>query len=220
MTYQTRVKICGITSITDANLALRLGADAIGLVFYDKSPRCVDLEAAYQIARSVGPFVSVVGLFVNPDANFVRQVMNAVPLNLLQFHGDEDAAFCKQFSLPYLKAVKVPLPNEDNDSSVKVIQEQVLNAAAAHANAAGILLDTLHEKYHGGTGLKFDWRCVPQTQTTHWVLAGGLNADNVQQAIQQVKPYAVDVSSGVEQEPGTKDKVKLHTFIQAAKQAN
>ena len=217
MTLHTRVKICGITSLQDAETAVNHGADAIGLVFYPNSPRYLPVDRAAAIANTVGPFVSVVALFVNATVNEVKRVIERVPLHYLQFHGEESADTCEQFALPYLKAVKVPRPDGNSEAAISAAQQQVIRAAQAHPRAKAILLDTLHPQQHGGTGQQFDWRCVPESESFRWILAGGLKPDNVADAIAQVRPYAVDVSSGVESGPGVKDGDKVKTFIQNAK---
>ncbi len=226
-TISPRVKICGITSVNDAISAANLGADAIGLVFYEPSPRYIDIETAALIANAVGPFVTTVGLFVDAEASFVNQVLNQVPLQLLQFHGNETSAFCEQFNRPYIKALRMK-PDVDVD---KTIEE--------YPNASGILLDAYRKGVPGGTGETFDWARVPKQcneqdakQGLPIILAGGLNPENVQSAIQQTLPYAVDVSGGVERtnEPNgaenknantivRKDHEKIKQFIQRAKAA-
>lgn len=200
-----RVKICGITNCDDAVGAVDAGADALGLVFYAKSPRAVSAAQAAQIARSVAPFVTLVGLFVNADAAEVERVLARVPLNLLQFHGDEDAAFCEQFGRPYIKALRM---QEGLD---------VQAAMEAHPNARGFLLDAYRPGVPGGTGETFDWQRVPQGSGAHIVLAGGLVPENVARAIAEARPQAVDVSGGVEASPGRKDPHKVAAFIRAAK---
>ena len=220
MTHHTRVKICGITSPQDAEAAVAFGADAIGLNFYPKSSRYVSIEKAIEISKSIGPFVTVVGLFVNAKANEIKTVLESVPIQLLQFHGDESAEFATQFALPYIKVIKVPRPGDASEAAISAVQQAVIQTAQAHPRAQGFLLDTLHEKEHGGTGIKFDWRCVPTTNHYQWTLAGGLNHENVGEAIATVLPYAVDVSSGVESEPGKKDSEKVKRFITASKSVN
>lgn len=217
LNHQTRVKICGITSVRDAEIAAAYGADAIGLVFYPKSPRYVSPDCATAIANAVGPFVSVVALFVNAASNEVKRILEQVSVQVLQFHGSESAEFCQQFAVPYIKAIKVPLPEAQTEAAVSVVQQTVIREAQLHPQATGLLLDALHKKQHGGTGQKFDWRCVPSTSRFRWILAGGLTPDNVATAIAQVKPYAVDVSTGVESKPDVKDDKKLKAFIQNAK---
>lgn len=203
-----RVKICGITSVDDGLLAVNAGADAIGLVFYEPSPRYVSTTLAANIVSAAGPFVSTVGLFVNADADTVREVLAAVPLQILQFHGDESAEFCDQFQRPYMKAIRMK-PDLDVE---RVIQR--------YPNAMGILLDAYQKGVPGGTGETFDWARVPSSKNSSLppiVLAGGLNPQNVQAAIQQTQPYGVDVSGGVEQVAGKKDQQKVMNFIKNAK---
>jgi phosphoribosylanthranilate isomerase len=198
----TRIKICGITRIEDALAAVDCGADALGWVFYDKSPRYISLQQAAPIVRAIPPFVTKVALFVNPSAEQVRAAMAAMPLDVLQFHGEEDAAFCAQFGLPYLKAIRVKI-------GVDLVQY-----AARYATAQGLLLDAFVEGTHGGTGAAFDWRLIPRQLPLPLILSGGLHAGNVAEAIRQVRPYAVDVSSGVEVTKGIKDAAKIAAFIQ------
>lgn len=201
-----RIKICGITRLTDLRQAIEAGADAVGLVFYPPSPRFVDLPTAVQLARAVPPFVSVVGLFVNADPAFVRTIMAAVPLHLLQWHGDEDEAYCRQFDRPYIKAVRVK-PGVD-----------LVEYAAAYPTAQAILLDAFVEGYGGG-GEVFDWSLVPPSLGKALVLSGGLDADNVGAAIRRIRPDAVDVSSGVEARKGIKDARKVQAFVAAVRKA-
>ncbi|WP_390618271.1 phosphoribosylanthranilate isomerase [Maricurvus nonylphenolicus] len=200
-----RVKICGITSVEDAQMAVNAGADAIGLVFYAKSPRHVSVEQAREIALAAGPFVTVVGLFVNAPETEVNAILQQVPLHVLQFHGDEDLAFCEQFARPYMKALRMK-PDLD-----------IQAAMAAYPSASGILLDAYRPGVPGGTGETFDWDRVPDQAPCPLVLAGGLTSENVKQAIAATSPSAVDVSGGVEASPGKKDVEKTVSFIQAAK---
>lgn len=206
---RTRVKICGITRPEDARQAAQQGADALGLVFYAASKRAVSPSQAAVIQSVTPVFVSLVGLFVNPDKNDVRAALKHVHLDCLQFHGDEDAAFCESFGVPYMKAVRVR-PGSDG-----LIIDPLLEAAA-HPNARAILLDAFDPQQPGGTGKQFDWsvarRCVEQSSMPV-VLAGGLNADNAAQAITEVQPWALDLSSGVESEPGLKDPQKMQAFF-------
>jgi phosphoribosylanthranilate isomerase len=181
-------------------MAVEQGADAIGLVFYPASPRCVSIEQAWQIARVVPPFVTVVGLFVNASKLAVRRVMEAVPLQLLQFHGEEEEAFCRSFHAPYIKAARVR-PGLD-----------LVEYAAAYPSAQGLLLDAYVEGY-GGAGRTFDWSLIPPRLPLPLILSGGLNAGNVAEAIRIVRPWAVDVSSGVEAARGIKDAEKVAAFV-------
>ena len=202
----TRVKICGITREEDALTAARSGADAIGLVFYEHSPRHVSIELAAQLAAALPPFVSVVGLFVNADAALVREVLARVPVDLLQFHGDETPEYCAQFGKPYLKAIRVR-------AGVDLLQ-----CASDFRSARGLLLDAHVEGMPGGTGTAFDWTLIPKRLPLPVILSGGLDAENVSAAIRQVRPYAVDVSSGVEASKGIKDAAKIVAFIKEVKQ--
>jgi phosphoribosylanthranilate isomerase len=204
-----RIKICGLTRAEDVVAAVELGADAIGLVFHPASPRCVDLATAAKLARLVPPFVSVVGLFVNAGAAQVRETLAAVPLHLLQFHGDEDEAYCRQFERPYLKAVRVQ-PGMD-----------LLQYVARFPSAQAMLFDAFVDGYGGG-GSVFDWSLIPPASALGkpLVLAGGLNAGNVGEAIVRVRPAAVDVSSGVEREKGVKDVEKMRSFVAAVRAAS
>ncbi len=201
MNTRTRVKYCGITNVDNAVFAAKLAVDAIGLVFYSKSPRCVSLEQAATILSVLPPFVSVVGLFVNPTSEAVERVLSQIPLNLLQFHGDEPAEFCNRFSLPYIKAIRMA-PNVD-----------VLTEIERYNTASGILLDSYHDKYAGGTGETFDWSRVPDSSVMPIILAGGLNVNNVADAMLKTRPYAVDVSSGIEVSKGVKDNTKMQQFM-------
>lgn len=204
---RTRVKICGITRGEDLAAAVAAGADAIGFVFYPPSPRYLPVERASVLSRSMPPFVTRVGLFVNAEAHFVRETLAQAPLDLLQFHGDEDAAYCEQFGRPYLKAVRVR-PGVD-----------LLEFAHAHPTAQGMLLDAWSEAY-GGTGQTFDWSLIPEKLPLPIILSGGLNAGNVGAAVRRVRPWAVDVSSGVEQTKGIKDAAKIAAFMAAVRMAD
>jgi len=202
-----QVKICGITRVEDAVVAVEGGADAIGLIFYPGSKCFVAPKVAASIISNVSPYTSVVGLFVNADAQQVEEVLSCCPLSQLQFHGDESADFCSSFGRPYVK-------------SVPVSSEAVMSAIVdAHINARAYLFDTQVLGEHGGTGKTFDWRLMPQKNIGHRVLAGGLDAENVAEAIRIAAPDAVDVSSGVESRPGVKDPDKIHRFVSAAKRA-
>jgi len=205
---RTRVKICGITRVEDALNAVEQGADAIGLVFYAPSPRNVTIDQASAIALQVPAFVSVVGLFVNAEPEFVQSVLAQVKLDLLQFHGDETPDECARFNLPFIKAIRVK-----NDTNLVQYAE---NFSAAKA----LLLDTYTEGVAGGTGHVFDWNLIPASLSKPVVLAGGLNQQNVAQAIAQVRPYAVDVSGGVEISKGIKDVAKIAAFMQQVNQSS
>ncbi len=198
---RTRVKICGITRADDAARAAILGADAIGVVFYSRSPRAVTIEQALAIGRARPPFVALVGLFVNPEPDLVETVLQRVPLDLLQFHGDECEADCERYGRPYLKSVSMR-PGVD-----------VVGYARCFEGAVGLLLDTHREGVPGGTGEAFDWSLVPRDFGRPVILAGGLRPDNVARAIAEVRPYGVDVSSGVESRKGIKDDGLMAAFM-------
>ncbi len=202
----TRIKICGFTRGEDLQAAVAAGADAIGLVFYPSSPRYVDLVRAAELARMVPPFVTIVGLFVNADPATIRQTLAAVPIHLLQFHGDEDEAFCRQFDRPYIKAARVK-PGFD-----------LVQYAGRFASAQAILLDAFVEGYGGG-GKVFDWKLIPLDLGKPIILSGGLDARNVADAIARIRPAAVDVSSGVESGKGIKDAEKIREFVAAVRAA-
>ncbi|MBV2089588.1 MAG: phosphoribosylanthranilate isomerase [Candidatus Thiodiazotropha sp. (ex Ctena orbiculata)] len=198
---RTRIKICGITRTEDALTATRLGADAIGLVFYPPSPRSVSPEQAQRIVKSLPPFVTVVGLFVNEDRAVIEQILNQVPLDLLQFHGDESAEDCSSFGRPWIKAIRM---RQETD---------LLSLEQQYADASGLLLDTYQAGVPGGTGKTFDWDLVPESLAGRVILAGGLNSENVTRAVASLHPYAVDVSGGVEATKGIKDAAKIEAFI-------
>ncbi|MFL0798354.1 MAG: phosphoribosylanthranilate isomerase [Cellvibrionaceae bacterium] len=200
-----RVKICGITTVEDGLAAVSAGADAIGLVFYAKSPRNVDLETARKIALAVGPFVTVTGLFVDAEPVDVESILAAVPLQLLQFHGDETLEYCEGFHRPYMKALRM---KEGLDVDAQI---------AKYPSASGILLDAYRPGVPGGTGEVFDWQRVPKNSPVPLVLAGGLTAENVEQAITEASVCAVDVSGGVEATKGVKDIEKVREFCWRAK---
>ncbi len=204
---RTRIKICGLTRSEDVLAAVNAGADAIGLVFYPPSPRYVSIEQAQRLAQDVPPFVSLVGLFVNATPEEVHAVLAAVPLTLLQFHGDEDEAYCRQFDRPYIKAARVQ-PGLN-----------LLEYAASFPSARGLLLDAFVEGYGGG-GKTFDWSLIPSHLSLPVILSGGLEPANVTAAIEAVKPAAVDVSSGVEQAKGIKDAGKITAFIAGVHKAD
>ena len=204
---RTRIKICGITRAEDLHSAVLAGADALGFVFYPPSPRNLSVAQARQLALLLPPFVTLVGLFVNEDAAVVRAVLEAVPLQLLQFHGEEDAAYCAQFGLPYIKAARVT-PGLD-----------LLEYAAAFPGARGLLLDAYVDGYGGG-GKTFDWELIPRSLPLPLILSGGLDAGNVTRAVKAVRPWAVDVSSGVEAARGIKDAEKIAEFIAGVRSAD
>ena len=205
---RTRVKICGITRPEDARAAALLGADAIGLVFYAASPRAVSMAQAQTIVRALPAFVTVVGLFVDAAPAEIKEVLQSVRIDTLQFHGHETAEQCGRYRRPYIKALRM---SEDAD---------VAACARDYADAAALLLDTYHEKIAGGTGTPFDWSRVPANVDTPIILAGGLTPQNVAAAVRQVRPYGVDVSGGVESAKGIKDTQKMTAFIQEVHRAD
>jgi len=202
-----RSKICGITRIEDALVAAEAGADAIGLVFYAASPRAVSVPQAQAIIAALPPFVTTVGLFVNTARRELESVLEAVPLDILQFHGDETPADCEGYRRPYIKALRVR-PGDD-----------IAARCREYRGAAGILLDTYVPGVPGGTGAAFDWSLIPGDLSMPLILAGGLTVQNVRAAITQVAPYAVDVSGGVELEKGVKDAEKIRAFIREVRNA-
>ncbi|MAE21299.1 MAG: phosphoribosylanthranilate isomerase [Pseudomonadota bacterium] len=198
---RTRIKICGITQAIDANAAVDAGADALGLVFYPPSPRAVSVEQAEEAVAAVPAFVSVTALFVNPSVEEVQSVIDNVRIDLLQFHGDEDDDFCRQFNRPYIKALRVRQASD------------VVASCVRFPGALAILLDSYKPGVPGGTGETFDWSLVPETLPKPIILAGGLEPSNVAGAIQQVRPFAVDISGGVEATKGIKDHGKMTEFV-------
>ncbi|PXX91956.1 phosphoribosylanthranilate isomerase [Marinobacter vulgaris] len=198
---RTRVKICGITRKQDVLDATAAGADALGFVFYEPSPRAVTAEAGRELVSVMPPFVSATGLFVNPEAEFVREVLSQVPLDLLQFHGDEPPEFCNSFGLRWIKAVRVRQAADIQD------------AFRIYGSASGLLVDAWDPHRYGGTGQAFNWSLIPQIRPMPLILAGGLASDNVSSAVAQVRPWAVDVSGGVESSKGIKDVEKITDFI-------
>ena len=200
----TKVKICGITNLEDALCVVAAGADALGFVFYAKSPRYIHPEKVAQIVSKLPPFVTTVGLFVNADPETIRQTMGVTGLNVIQLHGDELPEDCCLFSSPVIKAVRVK-----DVGSLAGIDEYKVSA---------LLLDAWNDQQYGGTGESFDWQLAKKlTGNLPIILAGGLTPDNVAQAIQMINPYAVDVSSGVEERPGHKDYKKVREFIKKVK---
>ncbi|RTL03115.1 MAG: phosphoribosylanthranilate isomerase [Neisseriaceae bacterium] len=205
---RTRIKICGFTRVDQLLQATQLGVDAVGLVFYPPSPRNVSIEQAHVLCRAIPPFVTVVGLFVDAPAEQVREVLRQVPLTLLQFHGDETPAYCQQFGWPYIKAVRVK-PGLD-----------LLQYATDFVSARGLLLDAYVAGVPGGTCERFDWTLIPADLPLPVVLSGGLDPETVTEAINSVHPWAVDVSSGVEQGKGNKDLAKMAAFIDGVRNAD
>ncbi len=203
-----RVKICGITRLQDLHDACAAGADAVGFVFYEKSPRHVSIEAAAGLARALPPFVQSVGLFVNADPAFIERLLKTVPLDLLQFHGDETPDDCLRYTRPYIKAIRVTAGTD------------LLKWAADFETARGLLLDAYVPGVPGGTGESFDWKLIPPHLPKPVILSGGLTPANVAEAVQRVRPWAVDVSSGVEASKGIKDAHQIAQFIAKAKEAS
>ena len=204
---RTRIKICGLTREQDVDTAVAAGADAIGFVFYPPSPRAVTPARAAALAARVPPFVSVTALFVNAADDAIAAVLDQVPVSLLQFHGDEVEAQCRKWARPYIRAARVR-PGLD-----------LLQYAAEFSSALGILLDAFVEGYGGG-GQTFDWRAIPEKMPRPVILSGGLHPGNVAEAIRQVRPAAVDVSSGVEAAKGIKDAAKIAAFVTAVRAAD
>ncbi len=202
-----QVKICGITRPGDAKEAVAAGAHSIGLVFYAASKRAVSVAQAREICQGLSPFTCITALMVNPQPALVEQVLSELPVNLLQWHGDESPAFCEQWRMPYIRALRA-------EPGVDLVAE-----AARYPSARGFLVDAVHEGQFGGTGKTFDWRLLPEAFDRPLILAGGLDVDNVAEGIRQLNPTAVDVSSGVESAPGIKDAEKVQRFINAARTA-
>ena len=196
-----RSKICGMTRSEDALLAAKLGADAIGLIFFTGSKRCVNIKQAQEILTELPPFVSSVGLFVNPSATEVQHVLSQLPVHMLQFHGDESPEFCRQFCRPYIKAIRVKTSAD------------ILSAAELYADADALLFDAAVTGKYGGTGQTFDWQLLPQQLPVAWILSGGLNPNNLSAAIAETGAQAVDVSSGIEASTGIKDPEKMANFM-------
>ncbi len=206
--FRTRVKICGVTRAEDALEAARCGADAIGLVFYPASPRYVTVQQAQQVVAALPPFISVVALFVNAKQAEIEAIISQVRIDIVQFHGDETAAECERIKLPYFKAIRVK-------PDTNLLQYEV-----DFSSAKALLLDTYSESAYGGTGHVFDWDLIPKNMAKPVILAGGLTAENVGLAIEKVKPYAVDISGGVELSKGVKDAKKIAAFMQAVRVAS
>ncbi|QEY24313.1 phosphoribosylanthranilate isomerase [Neisseria animalis] len=198
-----RTKICGITRPEDARAAAQAGADAVGLVFYAKSKRAVTIAQAQAVVNALPPFISVVALFVNETADTIRKILRQVPIDVIQFHGDEDDDFCRQFDRPYLKAVRVRGAAD------------IQTASARFPHARAILFDAYHPEEYGGTGLQFDWNLLREYTGKPWILAGGLTPENVAEAVRISGAAAVDVSGGVEERGGVKDHAKIRAFVGA-----
>jgi phosphoribosylanthranilate isomerase len=202
--YKTLTKICGITNIEDARVAEDAGAYAIGLVFYKKSPRYISIDTAKEIIAHINQPLNSVGLFVDADRDYICSVLEQIDLDILQFHGQESEQTCAFFNKPYIKAIRV---SKDTN---------ILKEVEKYSSAKAILLDTHVEGLLGGTGKVFDWTMIPRNLSKPIILAGGLNVDNVKDAIRKIRPYAVDVSGGVESEKGKKDPKKIKDFINEA----
>jgi phosphoribosylanthranilate isomerase len=205
---RTRVKICGFTRVEDAVCAARLGVDAIGLVFYPPSPRHVEIEQAVKIVNALPAFTSVVALFVDEQEARIREVLARVPIDCLQFHGDEPAEACRIYGKRYIKAVRM----QDGID--------IFALALHYHDANGLLLDAYHPGAKGGTGNQFNWDLIPKQCSFPVILAGGLDESNAKQAVQTVRPYALDVSSGVEAEKGVKDSLKMAAFIKQVNESD
>lgn len=205
---RTRVKICGITRVEDALEAVRLGVDAIGLVFYPPSPRAVSVEQAEKIVQRLPPFVTVTGLFVDESPGRIEEILGRLSIDLLQFHGHEPPEACTGFRRPWIKAIRMV-----ESTDLARLQE-------TYASAAGLLLDTYRAGIPGGTGETFDWNLIPRENASRIILAGGLDPHNVEQAVRRVRPYAVDVSGGVEAAKGIKDAAKMAAFIAGVKRGD
>lgn len=228
MQHRTRIKICGLTNLADVNTVVASGADALGFVFYPPSPRYVTAERAAELVRLLPPFVSAVGLFVNAEPADLAATLATVPLHILQFHGDEDEAYCRRFQRPYLKAARVMANGEvagsaalktAKDGGAGLAGMDLLQYAASFPSAQAIILDAFVEGYGGG-GKTFDWTLIPAGLSLPLVLSGGLNAENVGPAIHKIKPLAVDISSGVEAAKGIKDAAKMAAFVAAVQAAD
>ncbi|HEX2530376.1 MAG TPA: phosphoribosylanthranilate isomerase [Burkholderiaceae bacterium] len=218
MNLRTRIKICGLTRIQDVQAAVAAGADAIGFVFYPKSPRYIAPKDARQLMSAIPPFVSSVGLFVNAAPQEIADVIEKVPVSLLQFHGDETAAECasaaKAVNRPFLRAIRIG----SNTAGADLLKYEQ-NYRAASELFFGLLLDAFVDGYGGG-GKVFDWSLIPKDLAPRAVLSGGLSAHNVTDAVLHVRPYAVDVSSGVELDKGIKDAARMHAFVNAVQRAD
>ena len=199
-------KICGITNLSDAQAAAVHGASAIGFIFYEKSSRAISIEDAKFISGHLSNNISKVGVFVNHDKAFIEEAIHSISLNIIQLHGDESANFCNQFEVPVLKAVRIK-----NEASLSVMDQY---------NVAGFLLDTFSNKQYGGTGETFDWSLINEQIDTPIILSGGLNPDNILDAIDSVNPAAIDVNSGVELSPGKKDHQKINLLFENLKNTN
>lgn len=203
-----KVKVCGITNAEDAAAAASCGASALGFIFYKQSPRCVTVEDAYEISMSVPPFVKKVGVFVNEDSKLVNEIADRASLDLLQLSGDETSSYCKKLNRPYIKSIRIK--NRESCSEI------------SKYDTPYVLFDNYDKDHYGGTGRAFDWELVKDLpfEERYIILSGGLSPENVKEAIAQIRPYAVDVASGVEKLPGKKDHVKMKNFIEMVKNAD
>ena len=208
---RTRTKICGITRVEDALCAAHAGADAIGLIFYAASPRAVTIAQAISISNALPPFVATVALFVNAPQNEVNEIVTRVRPSILQFHGDESASYCTQFGMPFLKAIRV---------GEEMTADDLLEYAKQFSASRALLLDTMSQGLYGGSGKSFDWQVIPNEMRRRIVLSGGLQTDNVAGAIRMIRPWAVDVSSGVEAQKGVKDHTLVQKFIEEVRNAD
>lgn len=195
--------MCGMTREEDIDHAISLGVDAIGFIFYNKSARYVTVTQVKALLKRVPAFVDAVAVMVNPEPQFVKEIIDELPIQYLQFHGDETVDFCEQFKFPYIKAIQ---PNNS---------QEIITAMAEYQEAKAILLDTPSSSHRGGTGKAFDWQIIPEVLAKPYILAGGLNELNVQEAMMQCHPFAVDVCSGIEALPGVKDHSRMSKFIKS-----
>lgn len=193
--------MCGMTRAEDVAYAIDLGVDAIGLIFYSRSSRNVTIEHAKVLLKNLPPFLDTVAVLVNPDRTFVKQIIDELPIRLLQFHGDEPAEFCQQFDKPYIKAIHPQTA------------EQIRQKMDEYSQGLAILLDTPSDTFRGGSGVTFDWQIIPRDLPMPYILAGGLNEFNIMNAIKVSNPYAIDICSGIESVPGVKDHKKMSQFI-------
>ena len=203
-----RIKICGVTNLEDAYDAVKLGADALGFIFFPGSSRFIESLDARAIVSSIPPFISKIGLFVNPSKDTVEDCIKNVGIDTLQFHGEESSEFCSIFGLPWIKTISV---DKNTDIEKKIVQ---------YKNASAYLFDTKKSESFGGTGEVFDWNLIPKNLTKPFILAGGLKIENIEDAIKIPELYAVDVCSGVEQEKGKKSKMLMHNFIEKVRRTN
>ena len=201
MSCAVRVKMCGMTRLEDINHAVFLGVHALGFIFYPQSPRNLSIAQAKALMNKIPPFITRVAVVVDPEALFLQEILDELPVDLIQFHGSESLSFCRQFNTPFIKSIPA-------ESELKIQQ-----AMAEFDLAQALLLDTPCVQLKGGTGKQFNWQIIPKITTKPYILAGGLNQHNITNALQQCKPYAVDVCSGIESEPGIKDHHKMTGFI-------